>query len=73
MSDNIDDIIRRIRSNSKEANETLAEELKSRLSAEQTKSLNKLLSDKELMKKMMCSDEVKRMMEKLGGDKNGHT
>ncbi|MBR5498221.1 MAG: hypothetical protein IKV76_09610 [Clostridia bacterium] len=72
MSDNIDDIIRRIRSNSKEANETLAEELKSRLSAEQTKSLNKLLSDKELMKKMMCSDEVKRMMEKLGGDKNGH-
>ena len=72
MSDNIDDIIRRIRSNSKEANETLAEELKSRLSAEQTKSLNKLLSDKELMKKMMCSDDVKRMMEKLGGDKNGH-
>ena len=72
MSDNIDDIIRRIRSNSKEANESLAEELKSRLSAEQTKSLNKLLSDKELMKKMMCSDEVKRMMEKLGGDKNGH-
>lgn len=72
MSDNIDDIIRRIRSNSKEDNEALADEMKSRLSAEQKKSLNKLLSDKELMKKMMCSDEVKRMMEKLGGDKNGH-
>lgn len=72
MSDNIDDIIRMIRSNSKEDNEALADEMKSRLSAEQKKSLNKLLSDKELMKKMMCSDEVRRMMEKLGGDKNGH-
>ena len=53
-------------------NEILANELKSRLSSEQTKTLDKLLSDKELMKKMMSSDEVKRLMEKLGGDRNGH-
>lgn len=72
MSDNIDDIIRKIRSNSKTENEILANELKSRLSSEQTKTLDKLLSDKELMKKMMSSDEVKRLMEKLGGDRNGH-
>ena len=72
MSDNIDDIIRKIRSNSKTENEILANELKSRLSSEQTKTLDKLLSDKELMKKMMCSDEVRRMMEKLGGGKDGH-
>lgn len=72
MADNIDDIIRKIKNNSKEENENLADELKSKLSNEQTKSLNNLLSNRELMKKLMSSDEVKRMMEKFGGDNSGH-
>lgn len=71
MADNIDDIIRKIKNNSKEENENLADELKSRLSDEQTKSLNNLLSNRELMKKLMSSDEVKRMMKKFGGDNSG--
>ena len=72
MSDSFDDIIRKIRSNSKEENKKLAEEMKSALTDEQSRSLNALISNRELMKKLMESDEAKNIMKKLGGDGNGH-
>lgn len=72
MADNLDDIINKIRSNSKEENKKLAEEMKKNLSDEQTQSLNKLISNKDLMKKLLSSDEAKNIMKKLGGDSNGH-
>lgn len=72
MSDSFDDIIRKIRSNSKEENKKLADEMKSGLTDEQSRSLNALISNRELMKKLMESDEAKNIMKKLGGDGNGH-
>lgn len=72
MADNIDDIIGKIKNNSNEENRKLAEELKSGLSASQSETLQKLLSNKALVKKLLESDQAKNLMNKLGGDKNGH-
>lgn len=72
MSDNLDDIINKIKSNSKEENKKLAEEMKNNLSDEQSQSLAKLISNKELIKKLLSSDEAKNIIKKLGGDNNGY-
>lgn len=72
MSENIDDIIKSIKNNSKEENDRLVSEMKSKLNNEQTEKLNKLMSNKALMNKLMSSDEIKRLMKKLGGETNGH-
>lgn len=72
MSENIDDIIEKIKNNSKEENEQLARSLKSKLDDEQTAKLHKLMSDKALINKIMTSQEIKRLMQKSGGDGNGH-
>ena len=72
MDNNIDDIIEKIRHNSREENQELAEELKKGLSNSQSDALHKLLSNKELMQKLLNSDEAKSIMDKLGGDKSGH-
>ena len=39
------------------------------LSDSQTQTLQKLLSDKESLRKMLSSDQAKNIMNKLGGDK----
>lgn len=72
MSGNIDDIINKIKSNSGEENRKLAEELKKGLSADQNEALQKLMTNEHLMKKLLESDQVKNIISKLGGDKNGH-
>lgn len=72
MAENIDDIIRKIKTNSNEENKKLAEDLQKGLSEKQSESLHKLLSNKELVKKIMESDQAKNIMKKFGGDKNGH-
>lgn len=72
MADNIDDIIGKIKNNNSDENKKLAEKLIGGLSESQSETLQKLLSDKELMKKMLASDQAKNLMNKLGGDKNGH-
>lgn len=72
MADNIDDIISKIKNNSNEENRKLAEELKNGLSASQSETLQKLMSNKELMKKLLESDQAKNLMSKLGGGKDGH-
>lgn len=72
MAENIDDIIKKIKSNSSEENKKLAEELQKGLSESQSASLQKLLSDKELVKKLLDSDQAKKIMKKFGGDNNGH-
>lgn len=72
MGNNIDDLIEKIKHNSREENRELAEDLKKGLSNSQSDALSKLLSNKELMKKLLDSDEAKNIMNKLGGDKSGH-
>lgn len=72
MADNIDDIISKIKNNSGNENKKLAENLINGLSENQSQTLQKILSDKELMKKVLLSDQAKNLMNKLGGDKNGH-
>lgn len=72
MQDNINDIIVQIKNNSKEENKKLAEKLKNGLSESQSDALGKLMSDKNLVNKLLQSDEAKKIMNQLGGDKNGH-
>lgn len=72
MAENIDDIIKKIKNNSNEENKKLAEDLQKGLSESQSASLQKLLSDKELVKKLLASDQAKKIMKKFGGDSNGH-
>lgn len=72
MADNIDDIIGKIITNDSNENKKLAENLMSSLSESQSQTLQKLLSDKSLMQKLLSSDQAKNIMNKLGGDKNGH-
>ena len=72
MADNIDDIIGKIKNNSNDENKKLAENLMNSLSESQSQTLQKLLSDKESLRKLLSSDQAKNIMNKLGGDKNGH-
>ena len=72
MSANIDDIINRIKKNSSEENKKLASELKSGLSPQQNEMLGRIMSDKDLLKKITQSEQVQNILRKLGGDKNGH-
>lgn len=72
MSDNIDEMINKIKNNSADENKKLADELQSNLSKEQSEKLGSLLSNKELMNKLMASDAVKNIMNKLGGDSSGN-
>lgn len=72
MSDNINNIINKIKNNSKEENKKLAENLKNSLSDEQAHSLESLMSNQELIKKLLESDEAKNIIKKLGGDENGY-
>lgn len=69
---NIDDLIGKIKRNNAEENRQLAEELKKGLSQSQSEAFNKLISNKDLMQKLLESDEAKNIMNKLGGDKSGH-
>ncbi len=72
MSDNIDEMINKIKNNSADENKKLANELQSNLNEEQSKKLGSLLANKELMDKLMTSDAVKNIMNKLGGGSDGN-
>ncbi len=72
MADNIDDIIGKIKNNNGNENKKLAENLMNSLSESQSQTLQKILSDNEMMQKLLSSDQAKNLLNKLGGDKNGH-
>lgn len=72
MLNNLDDIISKIKNNSKTENKKLAEELQKNMSDEQSDTFSKLMSNKALMQKLLESDEAKKIMNKLGGDTDGH-
>lgn len=72
MADNLDNIINKIKNNSKEENKQLAQEMKRNLTEEQAQSLNKLMSDKELVKKLFASEQVQQIIKKIGGGNNGY-
>lgn len=68
----LNDIIFKIKNNSKEENKKLAEELKAGLDESQSNAFQQLLSNKDLMAKLLSSEEAKQIINKLGGEKNGH-
>ena len=72
MSDNLEDMISHIKNNTDEENKALASQLQSRLSAEQSAKLNGILSNSDMLEKLMSTDAVKNIMKKLGGEQNGH-
>lgn len=69
---NINEIINRIKKNSEEENKQLADDLKAKLSENQTDALRKLLSDKKLVAELMNSPQAQEILRNIGGDKNGH-
>ena len=72
MSDNIDEIINKVKNNSSAENKKMVEGIINNLSESQSRTVQNILSDKELIKKLLSSDQAKNLINKLGGDKNGH-
>ena len=72
MAHNIAEIINNVINNSDSENKKLAEDIMKNLSESQSRTLQRVLADKALMNKLLSSDQAKKLMNKLGGDKNGH-
>lgn len=70
MSDNNDfnELLKKIKNGSKEDNKQLAAELKSNMTQQQKDALNKVLSNKDLLQKLLNSQEAKNIINKLGGE-----
>ena len=68
MSDNIDEIINKVKSNSSAENKKIVEGLINNLSESQSHTVQNILSDKELIKKLLSSEQAKNLINKLGGD-----
>ncbi len=72
MPENIDEMINRIRNNNEQENKKLAEELANGLSQEQKTALDKLMNDKSLLQKIINNEKVREIMNRIGGEQNGH-
>ncbi len=72
MPENIDEMINRIRNNNEQENKKLAEDLTNSLSQEQKTALDKLMNDKSLLQKIINNEKVREIMNKIGGEQNGH-
>ena len=60
--DNINELIGKIRNNSDEENKKLAEDLAKELPENQSDALNRLLSDKALINKLLASREAQDIL-----------
>ncbi len=72
FTDNIEEIINKMKNNSEQENRELAKELTGNLSQGQNDALARLLSDKALVTKLMNTPQAKEILRKMGGDGNGH-
>ena len=72
MPENIDEMINRIRNNNEQENKKLAEDLTNSLSQEQKTALDKLMNDKSLLQKIVNNEKVREIMNRIGGEQNGH-
>lgn len=72
MPENIDEMINRIRNNNEQENKKLAEELANGLSQEQKTALDNLMNDKSLLQKIVNNEKVREIMNRIGGEQNGH-
>lgn len=72
MPENIDEMINRIRNNNEQENKKLAEDLTNSLSQEQKTVLDKLMNDNSLLQKIINNEKVREIMNKIGGEQNGH-
>ena len=72
MPENIDGIINKIKNNNEQENKKLAEDMANSLSPEQKATLRKLMNDKSLLQKIFSNEKFREIMNKIGGDVNGH-
>ena len=72
MPENIDGIINKIKNNNEQENKKLAEDMANSLSPEQKAALSKLMNDKSLLQKIFSNEKFREIMNKIGGDVNGH-
>ncbi len=72
MPENIDGIINKIKNNNEQENKKLAEDMANSLSPEQKAALSKLMNDKSLLQKILSNEKFREIMNKIGGDVNGH-
>ncbi len=72
MPENIDAIINKIKNNNEQENKKLAEDMANSLSPEQKAALSKLMNDKSLLQKIFSNEKFREIMNKIGGDVNGH-
>ena len=72
MPENIDAIINKIKNNNEQENKKLAEDMANSLSPEQKSALSKLMNDKSLLQKIFSNEKFREIMNKIGGDVNGH-
>lgn len=72
MPENIDGIINKIKNNNEQENKKLAEDMANSLSPEQKATLSKLMNDKSLLQKIFSNEKFREIMNKIGGDVNGH-
>lgn len=72
MPDNSENMFDKIKNNTEEENRALAAKLHSNLNSEQIEKLNSILADSNLMNKLMSTEIFRKMMNKAGGEQNGH-
>ena len=72
MPENIDGIINKIKNNNEQENKKLAEDMANSLSPEHKAALSKLMNDKSLLQKIFSNEKFREIMNKIGGDVNGH-
>ena len=67
-SNDFNELLKKLKNGSSEENKQLAADLKNSMTQQQKDALNKVLSNKELLQKLLNSDEAKNIINKLGGE-----
>lgn len=67
-SNDFNELLKKLKNGSSEENKQLAADLKNSMTQQQKDALNKVLSNKDLLQKLLNSDEAKNIINKLGGE-----
>ncbi len=67
-SNDFNELLKKLKNGSSEENKQLAADLKNSMTQQQKDALNKVLSNKDLLHKLLNSDEAKNIINKLGGE-----
>lgn len=67
-SNDFNELLKKLKNGSSEENKQLAADLKNSMTQQQKDALNKVFSNKDLLHKLLNSDEAKNIINKLGGE-----